>query len=185
MACCTNTRKERGSVISVELRFRFHGKAERRALSRKTGATQGDRPAATSRAMHQNLLPAKHMAFFRKLRFRLFLFLRLVSRPAYYAYPLGDEVQLSAEIMPVKVRCEGADRGHQSRFVPRLFSPQGKVYCKHVTSLVRCGIRFVCYYSCVANPGRLVHGRGRERRCISSAPDLINAPRLKTLEQQR
>jgi hypothetical protein len=77
--------------------------------------------------MHQNLLPAKHMAFFRKLRFRLFLFLRLVSRPAYYAYPLGDEVQLSAEIMPVKVRCEGADRGHQSRFVPRLFSSQGKV----------------------------------------------------------
>jgi hypothetical protein len=26
------------------------------------------------------------MTFFRKLRFRLFLFLRLVSHPAYYAY---------------------------------------------------------------------------------------------------
>ena len=44
------------------------------------------------------------MTFFPKLRFRLFLFLRLVSRPAYYAYHLGDEVQLSAEIMPVRVR---------------------------------------------------------------------------------
>jgi hypothetical protein len=31
----------------------------------------------------------------------LFLFLRLVSRPAYYAYHPGDEVQLSAEIIPV------------------------------------------------------------------------------------
>jgi len=40
----------------------------------------------------------------KRLRFRLFLFLRLVSRPAYYAYGLGDEVQLAAEIMPVRVR---------------------------------------------------------------------------------
>ena len=53
---------------------------------------------------HENLLPAKRMNLFKRLRFRLFLFLRLVSRPAYYAYGLGDEVQLSAEIMPVRVR---------------------------------------------------------------------------------
>jgi len=44
------------------------------------------------------------MSLFRRLRFRLFLFLRLVSRPTYYAYHLGDEVQLSAEIMPVRVQ---------------------------------------------------------------------------------
>ena len=44
------------------------------------------------------------MNLLRRLRFRLFLFLRLVSRPAYYGYHLGDEVQLSAEIMPVRVR---------------------------------------------------------------------------------
>jgi KUP system potassium uptake protein len=50
------------------------------------------------------LLPAKRMNLFKRLRFRLFLFLRLVSGPAYYAYGLGDEVQLSAEIMPVRVR---------------------------------------------------------------------------------
>ena len=53
---------------------------------------------------HENLLPAKRMNLFKRLRFRLFLFLRLVSGPAYYAYGLGDEVQLSAEIMPVRVR---------------------------------------------------------------------------------
>ena len=53
---------------------------------------------------HENLLPAKDMNFFKMLRFRLFLFLRLISRPAYYGYGLGDEVQLSAEILPVRVR---------------------------------------------------------------------------------
>ena len=53
---------------------------------------------------HENLLPARRMNPFKRLCFQLFLFLRLVSRPAYYAYGLGDEVQLSAEIMPVRVR---------------------------------------------------------------------------------
>jgi hypothetical protein len=44
------------------------------------------------------------MSLFKRLRFRLFLFLRLISRPAYYAYGLGDAVQLSAEVMPVRVQ---------------------------------------------------------------------------------
>jgi hypothetical protein len=37
------------------------------------------------------------------MRFRLFLFLRLISRPTYYGYHLGDQVQLSAEILPVRL----------------------------------------------------------------------------------
>jgi len=32
------------------------------------------------------------------------MLLRLISRPAYYYYGLGDEVQLSAETLPVRVR---------------------------------------------------------------------------------
>jgi KUP system potassium uptake protein len=44
------------------------------------------------------------MNLLRRLRLRLFVFLRLISRPAYYAYGLGDEVRLSVEIMPVRVR---------------------------------------------------------------------------------
>ena len=43
---------------------------------------------------HENLLPARRMRLFKLLRFRLFLFLRLVSRPAYYGYHIGDEVHL-------------------------------------------------------------------------------------------
>ena len=50
----------------------------------------------------ENLLPVRHMSIFKRLRFRLFMFLRLVSQPAYYYYGLGDEVRLSVEIIPVR-----------------------------------------------------------------------------------
>jgi KUP system potassium uptake protein len=101
--------KDHGSVISVELRFGFMEEPNvERYLESLAQHKEIDLPAHPSQwivhVSHENLLPAKHMTFFRKLRFRLFLFLRRVSRPAYYAYHLGDEVQLSAEIMPVRVR---------------------------------------------------------------------------------
>jgi KUP system potassium uptake protein len=38
------------------------------------------------------------------MRLNLFLFLRQVSRPAYSYYGLGDEVQLTVEIVPVRLR---------------------------------------------------------------------------------
>jgi len=38
-----------------------------------------------------------------RTRFYLFSFLRLVSQPAYYYYGLGDEMQLSVEIIPVRL----------------------------------------------------------------------------------
>ena len=53
---------------------------------------------------HENLLPAQSMGLIQRFRFRLFMFLRLVSRPAFFYYGLGDEVQLSAETLPVRVR---------------------------------------------------------------------------------
>jgi KUP system potassium uptake protein len=43
------------------------------------------------------------MGWLRRLRLRVFLLLRLVSQPTYYYYGLGDEVQLSVEIIPVRV----------------------------------------------------------------------------------
>jgi KUP system potassium uptake protein len=43
------------------------------------------------------------MSPWRRIRLGLFMFLRLLSRPAYYSYGLGDEVQLSAEVIPVRV----------------------------------------------------------------------------------
>jgi KUP system potassium uptake protein len=101
--------KDRGSVIGVELRFGFMEEPNvERYLEDLARHKQIDLPSDPRQwivhVSHEHLLPAKRMNLFKRLRFRLFLFLRVVSRPAYYAYGLGDGVQLSAEIMPVRVR---------------------------------------------------------------------------------
>jgi KUP system potassium uptake protein len=101
--------KDRGSVISVELRFGFMEEPNvERYLESLARHKEIALPAHTDQwivhVAHENLLPARQMNFFRRLRFRLFVFMRRVTRPAYYAYHLGDGVQLSAEIMPVRVR---------------------------------------------------------------------------------
>ena len=100
--------KDRGSIIGVELRFGFMEEPNvERYLESLARHREIDLPAHPRQwivhVAHENPLPSRHMNLLRRLRFRLFLFLRLVSRPAYYAYHLGDEVQLSAEIIPVKL----------------------------------------------------------------------------------
>jgi len=100
--------RDRGSIISVELSFGFmeepnveralEGMARMREIDLST-----DRRQWIVHVSHENLLPSRTMGLIQRLRFRLFMFLRLVSRPAYYYYGLGDEVQLSAETLPVRV----------------------------------------------------------------------------------
>jgi len=99
----------KGGVIGVELRFGFMEEPNVESfLEDLARHREIDLPTDPSRwivhVAHENLLPSRRMNLARRLRFRLFLFLRLVSRPAYYAYGLGDEVRLSVEIMPVRVR---------------------------------------------------------------------------------
>ncbi len=101
--------KDRGSVISVQLRFGFMEEPNvERYLAEMAQHKEIDLPTHPRQwivhVSYENLLPAKSMGLLKRLRFRLFLFLRLISRPAYYAYGLGDTVQLSAEIMPVRVQ---------------------------------------------------------------------------------
>jgi KUP system potassium uptake protein len=101
--------KDHGGVIGVELRFGFMEEPNvERYLADLARHKEIDLPTHPKHwivhVSHENLLPARRMNLLKRLRFRLFLFLRVVSRPAYYAYGLGDEVQLSAEIMPVRVR---------------------------------------------------------------------------------
>jgi KUP system potassium uptake protein len=101
--------RDRGSVIGVELRFGFMEEPNvERYIAAMAQHKEIDLPTDprqwTVHVCHENLLPAKRMSLLKRLRLRLFLFLRLVSRPAYYAYGLGDEVQLSVEIVPVKVQ---------------------------------------------------------------------------------
>jgi KUP system potassium uptake protein len=100
--------KGRGSVIGVQLRFGFMEEPNvERYLEDMARHQEIDLPAHPRQwvvhVSHENLLGAKDMGLLRRLRFRLFLLLRLISRPTYYGYHLGDEVQLSAEIMPVRV----------------------------------------------------------------------------------
>jgi KUP system potassium uptake protein len=52
----------------------------------------------------EKLLPARNMSALGRMRLRLFLFLRRLSVPAHYFYGLGDNVQLSAEVMPVRLK---------------------------------------------------------------------------------
>jgi KUP system potassium uptake protein len=101
--------RERGSIISVELSFGFMEDPNvERALEGMARHHEidlsPDRRQWIVHVSNENLLPARGMGPVGRLRLRLFKFLRLVSQPAYYAYGLGDEVQLSAEVMPVRVR---------------------------------------------------------------------------------
>ncbi len=100
--------KNRGSVVAVELRFGFMEEPNvERVLEDMARHREIDLPTDRHHwivhASHENLLPSGTMSRLRRLRFRLFLFLRLVSQPAYYYYGLGDEVQLSVEVIPVRV----------------------------------------------------------------------------------
>jgi KUP system potassium uptake protein len=100
---------DRGSIIGVELSFGFMEEPNvERLLEQIARHREIDLPTDPRQwivhVSQENLVPARRMGLFRRLRFRLFLFLRLVSQPAYYYYGLGDEVQLSVEIIPVRVR---------------------------------------------------------------------------------
>lgn len=52
----------------------------------------------------ENLLPSRTMGPLGRARLKLFSFLRQISQPAHYFYGLGDNVQLTAEIMPVRLK---------------------------------------------------------------------------------
>jgi KUP system potassium uptake protein len=101
--------RNRGSIISVELSFGFMEEPNvERGLEGMARLKEIDLPTDRRQwivhVSNENLLPARSMGLIQRLRLRLFILLRLVSRPAYYYYGLGDEVQLSAETLPVRVR---------------------------------------------------------------------------------
>jgi KUP system potassium uptake protein len=99
----------RGGIVAVEVSFGFMEEPNvERLLEEMARHKQIDLPTDRRQwvvhASQENLLPSRRMNWLRRVRFRLFLLLRLVSQPAYYYYGLGDEVQLSVEIIPVRVR---------------------------------------------------------------------------------
>jgi KUP system potassium uptake protein len=101
--------RDHGSIIGVELQFGFMEEPNvERVLEDMARHKEIDLPTDEHQwIVHvslENLLPSPRMGLLKHLRFRLFVLLRRLSQPAYYYYGLGDEVQLSAEIIPVHVR---------------------------------------------------------------------------------
>jgi KUP system potassium uptake protein len=98
----------KGSIVSVTLSFGFMDEPNvERILEQLASHREINLPIDPHRwIVHvsiENLLPGRRTTFLRRLRLRLFMLLRHVSQPAHYYYGLGDEVQLSAEILPVRV----------------------------------------------------------------------------------
>ncbi len=101
--------KNRGSILGVELSFGFMEEPNvEQLLEEMARHKEIDLPTDPRKwivhVSHENLVAVRHMGLLRRLRFRLFMFLRLLSQPTYYYYGLGDEVHLSVEIIPVRVR---------------------------------------------------------------------------------
>lgn len=100
---------ERGCVVSVTIAFGFMEDPNiERVLEELAGHHEIDLPPDPHKwvvhASQENIMPAKNAGVFARARLRLFALLRQVSTPAYYYYGLGDQVQLSTEVMPVRLR---------------------------------------------------------------------------------
>jgi KUP system potassium uptake protein len=101
--------ESRGGVIGVELSFGFLEEPNvELALEDLSRHHEIDLPSDPHQwivhVMQENLLPARKSNLFKRSRLKLFQFLRQVSRPAYSYYGLGDAVQLTVEIIPVRLR---------------------------------------------------------------------------------
>jgi len=101
--------ERRGGIIGVELSFGFLEEPNvERALEDLARHKEIDLPSDPHQwivhVAQEHLLPGRKISVFKRIRLNLFLFLRQVSRPTYSYYGLGDEVQLTVEIIPVRLR---------------------------------------------------------------------------------
>jgi KUP system potassium uptake protein len=97
------------SIIAVTLQFGFMEEPNVEAvLEEMARHREIDLPIDEHRwIVHvsiEHLLPSRNLTPWGRVRLRLFRILRRVSQPAHYFYGLGDNVQLSAEIVPVRIK---------------------------------------------------------------------------------
>lgn len=98
----------RGSIVSITMMFGFMENPNVEAVLEKLAerhrvALPIDPANWLVHVSSEKLVPARNIAPFKKIILELFQFLRRNSMPAYHYYGLGKEVNLSMEIMPVKV----------------------------------------------------------------------------------
>jgi KUP system potassium uptake protein len=102
-------RNDKGSIVCVQVKFGFMEEPNvENVLKDMASHKEIDLPPDPRQwIVHvaiENLLPSNTMSLLRRFRLKLYKILRFISRPTYYHYGLGDEIQLSAEILPVRVR---------------------------------------------------------------------------------
>ena len=100
---------DRGSITSVTVQFGFMETPNVEEILEDLADHQEirlpkDPHTWMVHATHENIIPAPDLSRFDRFRFRLFSTLRQISRPAYYYYGMGNKVQLSVEILPVRLR---------------------------------------------------------------------------------
>ena len=101
--------RDDGCIVRVELRFGFmewpdvEGALKMLASHRQLDLVVNQHKWIVHVA-NEHLLPDPAMRRGAKVRLKLFELLRLISQPTYFHYGLGDDVQLSVEILPVHVK---------------------------------------------------------------------------------
>ncbi len=100
---------EHGSVISVTMSFGFMEDPNVERVLESVASHQEiglptDPHQWIVHASQERILAARDASALARIRLRVFSFLRQVSTPSYYYYGLGDAVQLSTEILPVRLR---------------------------------------------------------------------------------
>ena len=99
---------DNGSIMAVEMRFGFMEDPDVEAALEQLAAEtriplETDHRKWTVHVAHEHLMHVPTKGLLSALRFSTFQLLRLVSRPTYYHYGLGADVQLTVEILPVRV----------------------------------------------------------------------------------
>lgn len=99
---------EKGSVISVTIHFGFMEEPNvELVLTDLLLLHELELPKDLNHwlvhASYEKLIPKSHMTLFEQIRFRIFVFLRQITQPSYFYYGLGNNVNLSIEIMPIKL----------------------------------------------------------------------------------
>jgi KUP system potassium uptake protein len=97
-----------GSIVIVEMRFGFmetpdveHGLE---LLARQSRIALGtDHRKWIVRVAREHLIHAPGAGVLSTIRFRTFEMLRLISQPTYYHYGLGQDRQLTVEVLPVRL----------------------------------------------------------------------------------
>ena len=102
---------EKGMIISVAIKFGFmeEPNVEKVLASMATHhelTLSPDPHHWIVYASHENIIKSSKWDYFMRKRLQLFALLRQVSQPGYYYYGLGDEVQLSVEILPIRITHE-------------------------------------------------------------------------------